>query len=160
MQATALNCGACANSEESDNPMARKISAGKRVSPKRVAGKTLARKVSITKAAGRTTMATPNVDKMSLKELQELEAKVKKAIAGAREREKAEMKLKVESMLAGAGLSLNEIYGGRGATKGKTVAPKYMNPDNRSETWTGRGRKPRWLVAKLNKGSKIEEFAI
>ncbi|MEZ5842949.1 MAG: H-NS histone family protein [Hyphomicrobiaceae bacterium] len=105
-------------------------------------------------------MAAPNVDKMNLKELLELEAKVKKAIVAAREREKAEMKHKVESMLAGAGFSLNELYGGRGAGKGKTVAPKYMNPENRSETWTGRGRKPRWLVAKLNKGSKMEDFAI
>ena len=140
--------------------MARKISTGKRVSSKRVAGKVLPRKVSNSGKAGKTTMAGPNVDKMSLKELQELEAKVKKAIGAAREREKVEMKQKVESMLAGAGLSISEIYGGRGSTKGKTVAPKFVNPDNRSETWTGRGRKPRWLTAKLNKGSKMEDFAI
>lgn len=140
--------------------MARRIAPGKRVSKKSVTGKRLAHKVSISEKLGKATMAAPNVDKMSLKELLELEAKVKKAISGAREREKVEMKQKVESLLAGAGLSLNELYGGRGAAKGKTVAPKYMNPENRSETWTGRGRKPRWLVAKLGKGAKIEDFAL
>ena len=105
-------------------------------------------------------MAAPNVDKMSLKDLLDLEIKVKKAIAGARERERIEMKQKVESLVAGAGLSVQELFGGRSANKGKTVAPKYINPENRSETWTGRGRKPRWLVAKLGKGSKMTDFAI
>jgi DNA-binding protein H-NS len=35
-----------------------------------------------------------------------------------------------------------------------------MNPDNKSETWTGRGRQPRWLVAKLAKGAKLGQFKI
>jgi DNA-binding protein H-NS len=35
-----------------------------------------------------------------------------------------------------------------------------MNPDNPGETWAGRGRKPKWLVAKLDKGEKITDFAI
>lgn len=105
-------------------------------------------------------MAAPNVDKMSLKELLDLEIKVKKAIAVARDREKVEMKQKVETLLAGAGFSMNELFGGRSSTKGKTVAPKFANPENRSETWTGRGRKPRWLVAKLNKGAKMQDFAL
>ena len=43
---------------------------------------------------------------------------------------------------------------------GKTSVAKYANPANRAETWTGRGRKPNWLVAKLKKGGKIENFAI
>jgi DNA-binding protein H-NS len=44
--------------------------------------------------------------------------------------------------------------------KGRKVAPKYRNPANKSETWAGRGVRPRWLQAALNKGHKIEEFAI
>jgi DNA-binding protein H-NS len=35
-----------------------------------------------------------------------------------------------------------------------------MNPDNKSETWTGRVRQPRWLAAKLGKGAKLEQFKI
>jgi DNA-binding protein H-NS len=35
-----------------------------------------------------------------------------------------------------------------------------LNPDNPGETWSGRGRKPKWLVAKLDKGKKITDFAI
>jgi DNA-binding protein H-NS len=40
------------------------------------------------------------------------------------------------------------------------VFPKYRNPDLPSETWSGRGKQPRWLTAALKRGQKIEEFAI
>ena len=40
------------------------------------------------------------------------------------------------------------------------VYPKYRNPDEPSETWSGRGKRPRWLTAALKTGHKIEEFII
>jgi DNA-binding protein H-NS len=40
------------------------------------------------------------------------------------------------------------------------VFPKYQNPTQPSETWSGRGKKPRWLTAALNAGREIEEFVI
>jgi DNA-binding protein H-NS len=40
------------------------------------------------------------------------------------------------------------------------VLPKFRNPDNMSETWTGRGKKPRWLRAQLRSGKQIEDFRI
>ena len=42
--------------------------------------------------------------------------------------------------------------------KGAKVAVKYR--DGAENTWTGRGNKPRWLVARLAEGRKIEEFAV
>lgn len=104
-------------------------------------------------------MAGPNVEKMPLKDLLDLEARVKKAIAGARERERADVKNKLAALAEDAGFSLNDLFGGRGRGKSGGVA-KFANPDNRTQTWTGRGRKPNWLVAKLNKGAKMDDFAI
>jgi DNA-binding protein H-NS len=40
------------------------------------------------------------------------------------------------------------------------VLPKYCNPLSPSETWSGRGKQPRWLVAALKTGRKLEEFKI
>jgi len=40
------------------------------------------------------------------------------------------------------------------------VFPKYRNPMELSETWSGRGKQPRWLVAALKTGRSIEEFVI
>lgn len=36
---------------------------------------------------------------------------------------------------------------GRPAKKRGKVAPVYRNPDNHQETWTGRGRSPKWVAA-------------
>jgi DNA-binding protein H-NS len=40
------------------------------------------------------------------------------------------------------------------------VFPKYRNPSEPSETWSGRGKRPRWLAAALETGRTIEEFVI
>jgi DNA-binding protein H-NS len=40
------------------------------------------------------------------------------------------------------------------------VLPKYQNPAQPSETWSGRGKVPRWLAAQLSSGKKIEYFRI
>ena len=40
------------------------------------------------------------------------------------------------------------------------VLPKYCNPDQPLETWAGRGKQPRWLVAKLKSGKRIDDFRI
>src|SRR3982074_412547 len=44
--------------------------------------------------------------------------------------------------------------------KRRKVAPKYLNPKNRSETWAGRGAMPRWMAAEIKAGKKREDFAI
>jgi DNA-binding protein H-NS len=48
---------------------------------------------------------------------------------------------------------------GRGGARG-SVAPKYRNPQNPSETWAGRGLKPRWLAAAIKTGKKMDDFLI
>jgi DNA-binding protein H-NS len=40
------------------------------------------------------------------------------------------------------------------------ISPAYRNPNNPAETWTGRGRKPRWLVAALDAGSTVDQCRI
>lgn len=103
-------------------------------------------------------MAAINVEKLSLKDLLDLQARVERAISVAKDRERAEVKQKIASLAESAGFSVGELFGARG--RGKAVVAKYVNPDNRSETWTGRGRKPNWLVAKLGKGAKMDDFAV
>ena len=105
-------------------------------------------------------MAAINVDKLPLKELIDLENRVKKAIVTAREREKTEALQELKAVAAKRGLSLNDIIGGARSSKGSKVAVKFRNPDNHEDTWTGRGRQPKWLVAALKKGSKLTDFAL
>jgi DNA-binding protein H-NS len=110
------------------------------------------------------SMATINVDRLSLKDLVDLEAKVQKAIAAARDKERADIKKKVADLAETHGFSVAELFGGgrgKAGAKGKSVGvAKYANPENKSDTWTGRGRKPNWLVERLRKGAKLNDFAI
>lgn len=48
-----------------------------------------------------------------------------------------------------------------GHRKSRPAAVKYRNPENRNETWAGRGNRPRWLVAALKGGKKkLADFAV
>jgi DNA-binding protein H-NS len=105
-------------------------------------------------------MASINIDKLSLKDLNDLEAKLAKAKAAAREKTKSETREKIDAILSSSGFTIADLYGiGRRGRGGRSAA-KYVNPDNRAETWTGRGRKPNWLVAKLAKGAKMADFEL
>ena len=57
---------------------------------------------------------------------------------------------------------LNASDGGpaRHRRKYPRVLPKYRNPSMPTETWSGRGKQPRWLVLALKAGTKIEDFRI
>lgn len=104
------------------------------------------------------------LEKMSVRELEALEIELQDAIAERRLAEKAEVKERLAAMAEKSGFSVEELFGkGRrnGATgsKGK-VAPKYRNPQNPSETWTGRGRMPLWIKVATEKGAKREKFLI
>lgn len=48
--------------------------------------------------------------------------------------------------------------GGRSVLKGRKVPPKYRSPSG--ETWAGRGAKPRWLIAAIKRGKKLDDFLI
>ena len=48
--------------------------------------------------------------------------------------------------------------GGRSILKGRKVPPKYRGPSG--ETWAGRGARPRWLVAAIKGGKKLDDFLI
>jgi DNA-binding protein H-NS len=49
--------------------------------------------------------------------------------------------------------------GGSGKSR-KPVQPKYRNPDDPSETWSGRGRQPKWVQMAIAHDRKLEDLAI
>jgi len=57
-------------------------------------------------------------------------------------------------------LKSNDTGHERPRRKYPRVFPKYQNPSTPSETWSGRGKQPRWLVTALKAGGKIEDFRI
>ena len=61
---------------------------------------------------------------------------------------------------AGAGTTARKTTRKPSKMAGSKVAPKYRNPDNANETWSGRGKQPRWLQAYTSQGRVLDEFLI
>ena len=104
------------------------------------------------------TFAPMNLKSMSLDKLSKLREQVEAALSTKvmEERRAVQAQLSTLERLATSGL---RPRGGQKGPRG-AVAPKYRNPDNPSETWAGRGLKPRWLAAALKSGKKLEDLSI
>src|SRR5215472_6872574 len=70
---------------------------------------------------------------------------------------RAKLQKQLES-IAVIGGGRRVIRGGGSALRGRKVPPKYRS--HSGDTWAGRGAKPRWLVAAIKKGRKLEDFLI
>lgn len=89
----------------------------------------------------------------------------------------ASVRGKITKYAKAEGYTIEELFGApTAATRGRKAAvakpssragrklgkvpPKYRNPANRKETWTGRGKQPRWMAALVAKGKKPDDFLI
>lgn len=116
-------------------------------------------------------MALPRIDlsAVSIPELRELAGKIQAEITLRVDEEKAALRSEFENRAKASGFTLSEILPataekkGKSAAKGKgggTVPPKYRNPSNPAETWTGRGRSPAWVKACLEEGKTMDALLI
>jgi DNA-binding protein H-NS len=95
------------------------------------------------------------VDKMSYAELAQLRTQIDHLMVDKQNAERVALRQKLSDMAKEHGLSLEEVLGKGRKGKG-SVAPKYRDPKNHENTWTGRGRMPRWMVA-ATKGGKASK---
>lgn len=110
-------------------------------------------------------MTNPKIklDKLSLDELKQLQTDVAVAIYEYEERRKEEAKAALEAKAKEFGFSLEEVLSGKkGKSKAKSgkVAPKYADPADPTVTWSGRGRKPKWVEAYLAEGKSLDDLKI
>lgn len=106
-----------------------------------------------------------NFEAMSTDEMWQLRIEVdrilsKRLTSEKRELEKRLAQLRRENRLPPAGDVLLRQTSQGERRKYPRVLPKYQNPNEPSETWTGRGKRPRWLTAALKMGHTIEDFVI
>jgi DNA-binding protein H-NS len=79
----------------------------------------------------------------------------------ARERA-TKLRARISALVKAEGLAIEDVFAGAGARRGvrRKVKPKYRNPADMSQTWTGRGKRPRWYSAALASGKKEKELLI
>ena len=96
-----------------------------------------------------------NLNSLSPAELQALIKSAEAQMHSARKNHIQEVRTKIEGLLKSAGLTIDEVYprrGGQGSKGPKAaVAPKYRNPENPAQTWSGRGKRPLWFSEALKK---------
>jgi DNA-binding protein H-NS len=92
-----------------------------------------------------------DLDSMSKEELLALKKNVDKALASFDKRQREAALAAAQKAAQEHGFSLDEILGKKSA--GKTSVPKYRNPADPTQTWTGRGRQPAWYKAAVEAGT-------
>jgi DNA-binding protein H-NS len=106
-------------------------------------------------------MARPtDLERMSHTELKQLEVRIERLKAQKREEERAALREQITALARENGFDVRELIGnGRGGNG--SVAAKYRDPSNPANTWTGRGRMPRWMAAAMKSPRvKKEDYLI
>jgi DNA-binding protein H-NS len=88
----------------------------------------------------------------NLAELKGLEFDVRQEIKARQQHEVSKAREQILGIARQAGLSEESLLGA-GA-----LAPRYRNPADQSQTWTGRGRQPKWIADALAKGQSLDDF--
>jgi DNA-binding protein H-NS len=101
-----------------------------------------------------------DLNELSLADLKKLQKDVAKAIDSFGDRERKAALAELDALARERGFTLAQLMEDIGTKPRKSVAAKYANPLDTSETWTGRGRKPRWVVAALDSGKSLEDLTI
>ncbi len=112
-------------------------------------------------------MTADDLTTMSRKQLEKLLNDVKKAITAIEANEKKEAKKAAEKAAAKYGFSLSDLTDGSTGRSGRRKSapknpgvPKYANPEDPSETWTGKGRQPQWFKDTVEAGKDPKDLEI
>lgn len=107
-----------------------------------------------------------DLSNMTKKQLEKLQKDVEKALADIENQERREAKKAAEAAAAKYGFSLAELTGGAGGKSARKSGvknpgtPKFANPEDPSETWTGKGRQPQWYKDAIAAGTDPKTLEI
>ena len=93
-----------------------------------------------------------NLETLELAELKKLHKDIEKAIVSFEMRKKREALAAARAVAEENGYKLDELMSDSPSKKTKSAPPKYKNPNNESDTWTGKGRQPKWFKDQINAG--------
>jgi DNA-binding protein H-NS len=105
-----------------------------------------------------------DIKKLNTAQLNDLKRKIDARQGEIRKASVTQLRAKVAALVKSEGFTMEELFGGRGKGKrgGKRgpVPPKYRNPANAAQTWSGRGKRPTWFVSALKGGKKEKDLLI
>ncbi|GJI96279.1 hypothetical protein RugamoR57_29970 [Duganella caerulea] len=99
-----------------------------------------------------------DLSNMSSADLRDLQEKVKRELKQRESQDLAKAREQILAIAQSVGVPLKDLVGGAsGGTRAKTgsVAPRYRNPADPTQLWTGRGRQPKWVKEWVDAGKDI-----
>jgi DNA-binding protein H-NS len=104
-----------------------------------------------------------DIKNLNHNQLSELINKAQARQGELRKEKVSKLREKIHALIKTEGYAFEDIFGhGRVKARktGGTVPPKYRNPANPEQTWSGRGKRPRWFNEALKAGKKEKDLAI
>lgn len=103
-----------------------------------------------------------DISKLTQKQLSDLISKAEDRKQEIAKDKLVKLRKKVNDLIQSEGYTLEDVLGTRrkATRRGGKVPPKYSNPANPAETWSGRGKRPRWFNAALKAGKKEADLLI
>lgn len=109
-------------------------------------------------------MANIDLSSYNLSELKGLQHDIEKEIKNRQQGDLAKARQQILAIAQEAGVSVDELLaiGSKKSNKGKgqKVQAQYQNPTNSAQTWTGRGRQPKWIAEGIAGGKQLADFRI
>ena len=103
-------------------------------------------------------MTNVNLDSLSIADLNKLKNTIDSTIVNKKQSELVALRQSVDQLIDNSPFTLQEVLEAKPARK--PVQPKYRNPNDANQVWTGRGRKPRWVEDCLNNGMDLADILI
>lgn len=104
-----------------------------------------------------------DISKLNETQLTRLMSRIQARLGELQLQKVARVRDKVMAMITSEGLDYAELMEHTTVARRKKrskVKPKYRNPKNPGETWSGRGRQPRWFAAAIKAGKKESSLLI
>ncbi|MYM83176.1 H-NS histone family protein [Duganella sp. FT50W] len=99
---------------------------------------------------------------MSSAELRQLQVRVQQELKKRESQDLAKAREEIQAIARSVGLSVQELLGSGVSVRAKSgpVAPRYRNPADASQQWTGRGRQPQWVKEWVDAGKNLDALKI
>jgi DNA-binding protein H-NS len=107
-------------------------------------------------------MATIDLSNYNLSELKGLQFDVEKEIKNRQQDEVKKAREQILAIAQDVGLPVEELLAAKSAKSRKSgpsnSAAQFRNPEDNTQTWTGRGRKPKWVLDALSNGKSMDDL--
>jgi DNA-binding protein H-NS len=109
-------------------------------------------------------MTNIDLSNYNVKELKGLQLNIEQEIKSRQQGDLAKARQQIQAIAEEVGMPVEELLAlsAKKLSKGKgqKVEPQFQNLEDQTQTWTGRGRQPKWIAEGIANGKQLSDFRI